>query len=72
MSCSCKCSGTDACKADMEEEICHCFQVSRGAIVEAVKNGADTVDAVGEATQAGTGCGGCRGKIAKIIEETKK
>ena len=69
MSCSCKCSG--AAKPDMEEEICHCMGVTRGTIVDAVKGGADTVDKVGEETEAGTGCGGCRDKIAEIIEQTK-
>lgn len=72
MSCSCKCSQSAAPSEDMEEIICNCFQVTRGTIVDAIKAGADTVDAVGDATSAGTGCGGCRGKIATIIEQTKK
>lgn len=72
MSCSCKCNQASAPPEDMEEIICNCFQVTRGTIVDAIKGGATTVDAVGDATSAGTGCGGCRGKIAAIIEQTKK
>ncbi|MDO7206044.1 (2Fe-2S)-binding protein [Paraclostridium bifermentans] len=40
-------------------------------MVEAVKNGADTVEKVGEVTKAGTGCGRCKGIISNIIENKR-
>jgi NAD(P)H-nitrite reductase large subunit len=50
---------------------CKCKNVSIDTIVEAVKNGADTVEKVGEVTKAGTGCGRCKSIISNIIENKK-
>lgn len=59
---------------DVEELIknaCRCKNVSIETIVEAVKNGADTVEKVGEVTKAGTGCGKCKGIISNIVENKR-
>ncbi len=50
---------------------CKCKNVAIGTIVEAVKNGADTVEKVGEVTKAGTGCGRCKSIISNIIENKR-
>ena len=47
--------------------VCWCNGVTAGRIGEAVTGGCDTVDAIGRATRAGTGCGGCKGRIAALI-----
>jgi len=57
---------------DMEETVCFCGNVTVGEIKAAVEAGATTVEAVGEATGAGTHCGGCQDRIAELIEEFKK
>ncbi|MDR3235722.1 MAG: (2Fe-2S)-binding protein [Prevotellaceae bacterium] len=55
---------------DREEIICHCMSVSRGVIEDAIKaDGLKTVDEVGNATGAGTGCGGCQDTIQEILDE---
>lgn len=56
----------------MSEEICHCFNVTKKDIEDAVDDGALTVEAVGEKTNAGTGCGGCQENIQGIIDEKAK
>jgi assimilatory nitrate reductase electron transfer subunit len=43
--------------------ICRCNTVTKGAIVEAFRAGADTVPAVAEATRATTGCGSCTSAV---------
>jgi assimilatory nitrate reductase catalytic subunit len=48
--------------------ICSCFAVGSNQIAEAVGAGCRTVEAVGQATQAGTNCGSCRAEIRAIIE----
>lgn len=54
----------------MSEIICHCFDVSREEIEKAIhEQGLKTVDEVGEATNAGTGCGGCQDQIQEILDE---
>ena len=50
---------------------CKCKNVSIQEIVNAVNNGADTVEKVGEATGAGTVCGRCKGIILNIIENKR-
>ncbi|MGO2150198.1 MAG: FAD-dependent oxidoreductase [Microbacterium gubbeenense] len=52
-----------------DETVCTCNAVTAGGIEDAVSDGCDTVDAVGCATRAGTGCGGCRARIAEMIDE---
>lgn len=57
---------------DLEETICFCGDVNAGQIKAAVEAGATTVEAVGEATGAGTHCGGCQERIAELIAEFTK
>ncbi|MDR2848812.1 MAG: (2Fe-2S)-binding protein [Bacteroidales bacterium] len=55
---------------DNSEIICHCMQVTRGDIIDAIKAGnLTTVEQVGEATDAGTGCGGCQSVVQEILDE---
>ena len=54
----------------MSEIICHCFEVIREEIENAIREkGLKTVEEVGEATNAGTGCGGCQEQIQEILDE---
>ena len=54
----------------MSEIICHCFEVSTEEIENAIREkGLKTVEEVGEATNAGTGCGGCQEQIQEILDE---
>lgn len=67
------CTTCEGCKAELENilaSVCGCKEVSLKAVIAAVKNGADTVDKVGQVTGAGTGedCGRCKALIANIIE----
>jgi assimilatory nitrate reductase electron transfer subunit len=50
-----------------DETVCWCNGVSAGAITECAALGHTTVEAVGAATRAGTGCGGCKGRIAQLL-----
>ena len=48
--------------------VCLCKAVSDSEVGEAIAEGARTVDAVGSACGAGTGCGACRPMIHEMIE----
>lgn len=50
---------------------CKCKNVSIEDVVNAVKNGADTIEKVAEATKATTVCGRCKGIVANIIENKR-
>jgi assimilatory nitrate reductase electron transfer subunit len=47
--------------------VCWCNGVTVGRITEAAHSGNDTVECIGRETRAGTGCGGCKGKIVEIL-----
>ena len=51
-----------------EATVCWCNGVSVGAITSSAQAGHDTVACVGAATRAGTGCGGCKGRIGEVLE----
>ena len=52
---------------DSGAQVCGCMGVGAATIRAAVIAGHDTVNAVGQATQAGTSCGSCRMEIQQII-----
>ncbi|MPL58442.1 hypothetical protein SDC9_03975 [bioreactor metagenome] len=67
------CTTCEGCKNELEQilsSVCGCKKVLLKTVVDAVKNGADTVDKVGQVTGAGTNedCGRCKRLIANIIE----
>lgn len=57
---------------DRNEIICNCMQVTRGEIIDAIKNkGLKTVQEIQDETGAGTGCGACVEEIEEILKENK-
>ena len=51
-----------------EATVCWCNGVTVAGITLAAAAGNDTVSCVGAATRAGTGCGGCKGRIGEVLE----
>ncbi len=49
----------DIFSMDPDTEVCLCMGVTLGEILEAIKNGACSVDEISDATDAGTACGLC-------------
>ncbi|MCG2621927.1 FAD-dependent oxidoreductase [Arthrobacter sp. I2-34] len=54
--------------ADPAASLCRCTGATHGQVQEAVAGGCHSPGAVGDATRAGTGCGGCRSRIVDMIE----
>jgi assimilatory nitrate reductase catalytic subunit len=52
---------------DVGATVCACLKVGARTIAKACAAGADSVEAVGAATGAGTNCGSCRVEIARLI-----
>jgi len=52
----------------LDAEICGCNGVSKGTILEAIENGADSLDAVKALTKASTSCGTCAGLTAQVVQ----
>lgn len=48
---------------------CRCMSVPVDRIKNAIDKGANTVEAVGAKTSAGTGCGRCKKMIQILIDE---
>jgi nitrite reductase (NADH) large subunit len=52
--------------------VCNCHKVTAGQILEAVAQGAETVEAVSAATKACTGCGSCKTEVAQMVTQAPK
>ncbi|THH20470.1 hypothetical protein EUX98_g8578 [Antrodiella citrinella] len=67
-------SGGDESGADLDDDtqICSCHNVSKGDVVNCVKNGIDTLNAIKSKTKAGTGCGGCVPILTSIFKAEMK
>ena len=50
-----------------ERMVCTCNKVTEAGIREAIAAGCASVEAVGAATRAGTGCGSCKNDLARLI-----
>ena len=66
------CTECSGCKTSLEwilTTVCRCRAVPLKAVVDAVKNGADTVEKIVEVTKAGTdpACGKCKILIENIL-----
>ena len=51
------------------EVICYCYGITKEEIVDAIKNGATTLEEIQDITGAGTACGRCNGAIENILKE---
>lgn len=54
------------------KEACHCRNVTYGMIEDAIKNGAETLQEVQDATGAGKGCGKCKEFLNYLIRDFKE
>jgi len=50
-----------------DDTVCWCNGVQAKTISACASRGVSTVEGVGAETRAGTGCGGCKGRIAQLI-----
>ena len=50
-------------------ELCHCRMVTAERVYDSIKQGCSTVEDVGRAVLAGTGCGSCRPDIEKLLKQ---
>ncbi len=51
---------------------CICHPTTDAEVAEVIASGADSVEAVGEACGAGTGCGSCHDRIQDAIEAARR
>jgi nitrite reductase (NADH) large subunit len=50
-----------------ERLVCTCNKVTEAGIKEAIASGCVTVEALGSATRAGTGCGSCKNELTRLV-----
>jgi nitrite reductase (NADH) large subunit len=64
---------TTACAATPGDRvICNCHKVTEQTLRQAIAEGADSVQALGAATRAGTGCGSCRTELGQLLATARK
>lgn len=61
-------AGSNACS---DRQICNCNAVGESTIIEAIRNGADSVESIGACTRAGTGCGSCKSQLVSLLRTHK-
>ncbi|KAI0820586.1 nitrite reductase [Trametes gibbosa] len=63
-------TGQDDSGADLDDDaqVCSCHNVSKGRIVQCIKDGAQSVADVKIKTKAGSGCGGCVPLLTNIVK----
>jgi NAD(P)H-nitrite reductase large subunit len=49
--------------------VCYCMKVDDATIRAAIRSGARDLEALKDATRAGTGCGTCRSELLAILRE---
>lgn len=49
--------------------VCNCLAVRESEILLAIRSGADSIAAVGQFCEAGTGCTSCHGPIRVLLQE---
>ncbi|WNG34884.1 (2Fe-2S)-binding protein [Archangium minus] len=52
--------------------VCLCYVVSDRTIRARISEGVETVDDLGRACGAGTGCGGCKSQLAQLLMEARQ
>ena len=53
--------------APADRLVCNCHKVTESRLCEAIAAGAGTVEALGELTKAGTGCGSCKRELVQLL-----
>lgn len=53
---------------NLNKIVCNCMNVTNGMIKDSIDSGASTLDAVQEATGAGTVCGACLDNVQRLID----
>ena len=62
--------GDDADDLQDTDQICSCYNVSKGALVKVIRDGTcSTLDQCKSKTKAGTGCGGCLPLVKSILRK---
>lgn len=54
---------------NLDKVVCNCFNVTNGMIKDAVDAGANTLEEVQSATNAGTACGACLENVERLVDE---
>jgi nitrite reductase (NADH) large subunit len=65
------CAGASS-GAAVERVVCACHKVTDKGIREAIEAGACSVEALADATRAGTGCGSCKSELVQLVAKHAK
>jgi NAD(P)H-nitrite reductase large subunit len=60
-------AGADLLALAGDTQICNCHAVSKDRIVAAIQEGKCSIEAIGQCTRAGTGCGTCQPLLGQLV-----
>ncbi len=61
-----------AAPSPAERVVCNCNKVTEQSLCEAIASGCESIEGLGEATRAGTGCGSCKGELEQLLRTRAK
>ena len=61
-------SPTSASRPRADRWVCTCLMVTEREIAKAIRAGADSVEAIGRACEAGTGCTACHDVLSQMLQ----
>ncbi len=64
-------SGAESTPVDGDRQICVCYDVYLTEILQAIHQGADSVEKISALTYACQGCGSCRDKIESVLKSNR-
>ena len=61
--------GQASSEFSLGKQICSCFNVAENSIVDEIKAGVNTVEALGNKLKCGTNCGSCKPELSQLIKQ---
>lgn len=61
--------GQASSEFSLGKQVCSCFKVAENSIVDEIKAGVNTVEALGNKLKCGTNCGSCKPELAQLITQ---
>ena len=64
--------GQASSEFSLGKQVCSCFNVAENSIVDEIKTGTNTIEALGKKLKCGTNCGSCKPELMQLIKQHNK
>ena len=64
--------GQASSEFSLGKQVCSCFNVAENSIIDEIKTGTNTIEALGKKLKCGTNCGSCKPELTQLIKQHNK